>query len=248
MTDCEAVSLFNFGKKSSRKQAFWKWFSSNQQNYTILEGQPDVDRLINEVGDQLRRVDSRLCCEFSANKAPAEFIISADGDETAFPLVRGLISSAPEISGWEIIAFRQRGGAECTIGMGDIELGPAQMWFRLEGDGDRVGIHLYFGGIELNDEVVGAAFILLDNALGECDMETKVGFIERYQLKPEDDVSQLKPFEKLPEAFDAFYAMTHKRRRRAFSSAAFFIFCGNPYRPRPAEVRISSWMLLGTGA
>lgn len=204
------MSLFNILKRPNRQQEFWEWFVANQHRYTALKGDSDTDRLINEATKQLRKVDPRLCCEFSANATPPEIVISADGDKTAFSLVEELVANAPETPEWKIIAFRQRGGEICTISIGDIELGSAQIWFRLEGDGDKIGINLYFGGISLNDEVAGASFLLLDNALGEYDMETKVGFIERHQLKSEADVGHLKPFDQLPEAFDAFYTMTQK--------------------------------------
>lgn len=211
------MSLLSIWKKPSRQPSFWDWFNANQQHYVALQDNADIEHLINQANDQLRKVDPRLCCEFSTDDALAELVISANGDKSAFIIVEELVANAPKIPQWKISAFRQRGSMECAISMGYIDLGPEQIWFRLEGAGDKVGIHLYFAGIGLSNELPGsaavlfdAALVLLGNAVGEYDLQTKVGFMEPHPLKPEDDVSQLKPFEKLPEAFDAFYAMTQK--------------------------------------
>ena len=197
---------FSWSKSKAIPQDFWKWFIANSSHYTHLSEAPDMENRLDEFQQQLHKIDERLAFEFLGNPTDhSELIISADGDSEAFPVVQSLVDAAPQIDGWQIIAFRQRGDTECAIKMGDVDLGPEQMWFRLEADGDKVGLNLYFGGIELNDEVAGAAFILLDNALGEYDMETKVGFIERHQLQTEADVTRLQAFEKLPTAFDSFY-------------------------------------------
>ena len=201
-----------FRKPEAIAEQFWKWFAQNEHQYRNLAQDPEVEAKIHTVATRLKRFDKRLTCEFSAHEtALHEFIVSADGLREAFPAVEQLVAAAPTIPDWKIIAFRQRGDMESTITYGDVELGPQHMQFRLEGDGDRVGIHLYFHDIELNDGVAGAAFILLDNALGEYDMETKVGFIERYQLQTADERIDVKPFEQLPAAFDAFHVMTQNR-------------------------------------
>jgi hypothetical protein len=201
--------LWPFRKPRNSAERFWKWFEQNAPFYEKLQNDPEVETKLNAVTAQLRLFDKRLTCEFLASEAPVhEFIISADGQREAFSAVESLVAAAPSLPHWKIIAFRQRGNAECVVKYQDIELGPHHMRFRLEGDGDRVGIHLYLCGVELRPEVEGAVFILLDNALGEYDMETKVGFVERYSLGSEDEHASLKPFEQLPAAFDAFYALT----------------------------------------
>ena len=197
---------FSWSKSKKGQQEFWDWFAANRERYANLAEVSDLEARLDEVGQQLHRVDKRLAFAFLSNPTDErEFIISADGDIEAFPVVESLVAAAPELGGWKIIAFRQRGDAGAVIQIGAVELGPEQMWFALEKDGDQVGLELYFGGIELSDEVAGAAFILLDVALGEYDVETKVGFVERHQLQPDADVTRLRPFEDLPAAFDEFY-------------------------------------------
>lgn len=165
-----------------------------------------MEARLDEIGERLSKVDDRLAFEFLGNPTgEREFIISADGDSEVFPIVQNLVDAAPPIDGWKIIAFRQRKEMGFSIKMGDVDLGPEQLWFQLEQDGDQIGIHLYFGGIQLDDDVAYAAYMLLNNALGEHDMETKVGFIERHQLRPEADVTKLQTFEQLPVALDEFY-------------------------------------------
>ena len=124
-----------------------------------------------------------------------------------FPPVENLVSAAPDVPNWKIIPFRPRHGTGYGIEFGETKLGPENIRFKLSGDGDKVGLSLFFIGMEPTDLVKGAAFLLLDTVLGEYDKETKVGFIEWFQLDLYADASELKPFEQLPQAFDAFYEM-----------------------------------------
>jgi hypothetical protein len=50
--------------------------------------------------------------------------------------------------------------------------------------------------------VYGAAFILLDNALGEFAVETRVGFLERNGRPDHPESLGLKPFTAFREVFD----------------------------------------------
>jgi hypothetical protein len=137
-----------------------------------------------------------------------DFCISADGKRDLFPAVVRLVEAAPAIPGWRVLAFRQRGSAENSITMDDVELRSEQMWFRLERDDDKVGLHLYFEGVAEphGDQAAMMAFILLDHALGEYDVETRLGFFERHDLNEAGDSrAELRPFRELPAAFDAFY-------------------------------------------
>ena len=66
------------------------------------------------------------------------------------------------------------------VRFGDVQLGPDDLWFTSEQSDGRIGLTLFVRGLteENHQTLGGAAFILLDSALGEYVVETAIGFIE----------------------------------------------------------------------
>jgi hypothetical protein len=56
-----------------------------------------------------------------------------------------------------------------------------------------------------------AAFLMLDSALGEYDVETKVGSINTFPTPPDPPAQGLKPFPTLTEEFDSLYKLMTER-------------------------------------
>jgi hypothetical protein len=137
------------------------------------------------LSDALSKVSEGLAFEFGpVENGTREFIVSADGDSALFPIVRRLVDRAPVMPKWRVIAFRPPRGVDFTINMGDQLLSPDDIWFTSQPDGDRVGLTLYIRGLSAANEdfVARASFLILDTALGEYAVETRVGFIEREPL------------------------------------------------------------------
>lgn len=187
-------------------QQFWTWFQDNSDALRQIEtaGSPElVDRLAAE----LRKVREGLVFEIGGNPGEErELIISADGIRELFPAVEALTASAPAIPGWKVIAFRPRIGTGFAIRFDDYELDPEDFWFRAVPDGDLLGLEIYLPGIggEHHDTALSASFIMLDSALGEYDVVTRIGFIEHRVLPHDPEAAGLRPLEELPDTVDQY--------------------------------------------
>jgi hypothetical protein len=191
----------------SPESRFWQWFAANSDR--LQRFQEDQEQLFDELGTELNRVHAGLTFEFGpVEEGRRHFVVSADGIRDRFPAVERLVAAAPDLPGWNILPFRQRVGTELTIQYGDIELGAEDIWFTAEPQGDRVNLTLYVRGLPpkfppgRRKMHQGAAFILLDAALGEYDTEMKVGGIDWKPLPKDPAAEGLRPFPELPEAVD----------------------------------------------
>jgi hypothetical protein len=201
------MKLLNRLIPKSPEERFWSWFKSNSDRLFSFE--QNQEAIFRELDATLAEVDSELTFEFGPVRGGRrEFFISAGGNKKAFPVVERLVAAAPELLGWRIVAFIPRRGVDLQLEIGDIQIGPDDVWFRLERDGAKVGVSLY---LEEFDDPEGpasvqATFLMLDGALGEYDVEIKVGFIERHRLPPNPAQRGLRPFHELPDAFDQLFA------------------------------------------
>jgi hypothetical protein len=118
-----------------------------------------------------------------------ELAISAGGDTALFPKVREVVSLAPKLQHWRIIAFKLRLQKILTVAMDGVTVKPDTVRFSLSKHGNSVDVHLFTdrpGPAEI-DEKIGCIF--LDEALGEYDAATKVDELSFRQVKTMDEKS-----------------------------------------------------------
>jgi hypothetical protein len=191
-------------KRASAEERFWQWFEQNSSRLFAFE--TDRDRVFRDLTAALHKVHKGLTFEFGpVEKGKREFIVSADGIKERFPAVQNLVAAAPPMSQWIVIPFRPpKNITGSVVEYGGHRVGPEDVWFRSEADGDRIGLTLYVRGLtdENRNAVCGAAFILLDNALGEFAVETRAGFIEWNELPDDPEAAGLTPFPAIRETFD----------------------------------------------
>jgi len=198
-----AFSLFSSCAKKSPEAQFWAWFEKNQD--MLFHFERDQERTFDKLNAAMSKVHPDLTFEFGPDQdGKREFVISADGLKDAFPAVESLHASAPSLPRWTFIEFRPRRSA-MTIQMGDVKLEPKDIEVAVEADGDKAGFTVFVKGYDesQSQQYKHAAFIMLDQAIGEYDMETKVGFIE---VKPFEQESEYKRhgLDDLPRMFDEF--------------------------------------------
>jgi len=190
-------------RRRTPEQRFWDWFVANSDRLFAFE--EDQERIFDDLQTALQRVADGLTFEFGpVEDGRREVFISADGIAGVFPAVRRLVASAPAMPEWQVVAFRQPHGVECEVQFGDQSIGPDGLWFVARPDGAIVHLDLYVRGLtdEDREAMTAAAFILLDNALGEERMVEAVGALELEPL-PEDPVDAgLTPLPQLPEVLD----------------------------------------------
>jgi len=198
------MSLFNW-KSESREARFWKWFAANSPR--LREFETDQERVFSSLEKELHRVHRGLLFEFGPvdeETGRRHLAISADGITEVFPAVEKLVAAAPDLPGWRILAFRQRTGTDMRIKFADVELSADDIRFVAEREPTgTVGLTLFVRGLteETQAMYMGAVFLLLDSALGEYDVATKIGGIEWVTL-PDDPSFGGKPFEQLPDVVD----------------------------------------------
>lgn len=190
-------------ENQSPESRFWIWFEENQDE--IYHFERDQERTFDKLQEALSKVHPDLTFEFGpVEDGKREFVISADGIIEAFPAVEALHSSAPSLPRWTIIKFRPRRPA-MEIRLGDLKLEPTDIGVSIEADGSKAGLTVFLKDFDQSrtDQYRQAVFIMLDQAIGEYDMETKVGFIE---LQPFEINSEFERYslDELPRRFDDF--------------------------------------------
>lgn len=199
------MSLFNFSfGQSSKEQAFWKWFKTNEAR--LFEFEKDQDKVFAALAEEMHKINAGLTFEFGPNNdGVREFVISADGNKAIFPGVISLADKAPLMPKWKIIKFRPRREPMREITFEGKLVFSRQISFTIEADGDKAGITLYMEGYEPSQHNTfgSIGFLYLDNCLGEYDVETKVGFV---QFKRADEPTKLskQPISELAATFDKF--------------------------------------------
>ena len=201
--------IFKHRAIATPAERFWIWFEDNADRFFNIPDAGDK-RLFEELTTELHRASPSLTWELSAVRdGRRELVISADGHRERFPEVKKLVAMAPPFERWYVTAFRPRGSINCTITMGDVKLGPDDIWY-----GAKImpagGVELLFairGSKQANcQQFLNAAVVLMDGAIGEYDAVTKViGVVPA--ILPQDPAREgLLPFTRLPEFIDGISA------------------------------------------
>lgn len=186
------------------QQEFWNWFLHHEEEFYRFDphDEGERERLFEALATQLRKIDDHLCFEFGPNTSKREFIISADGIKSAFPAVSSLVAAAPQLERWHISGFRPRRSRVNSIEIRRLRVKPEDVTFSLFEHGDKVGLHMFIPGYREDEKAFKViAYLLLDEALGEYDVETWIGPIEI--RKPNAGPRVGHPFAELPRQFDA---------------------------------------------
>ncbi len=165
----------------SSEENFWKWFESNRIKVEAYKS-GDEDTL-DQIMETLHKYNSSLYFEFSINSKPKELIITAEGDHEQFDSVVTLVSSAPNIPGWKIIAFKPAQGFDFITNYDGVDYDPKDIWFLPLVNPDkpgviglRIGIPNYDEGIHKLSE--SAMYIVLDAGLGEKKVIEHIQFLD----------------------------------------------------------------------
>ena len=199
-------SLFTHIARGTPEQEFWRWFEKNDAS--LFDFEKDQKAVFDRLTTAMHRVHPSLTFEFGPKQGDSrEFVISADGIKDAFPKVISLHAAAPKLPRWTFIRFRPR-REPMDIEYSGVSARAQDIQFSIEADGNKAGITLFIPGhtTQNHKTMVGISFLMLDQALGEFDVETKVGSIE--VASPESAPSTKKPLKELPKAFDDFISST----------------------------------------
>ncbi|THC42778.1 hypothetical protein [Massilia sp. Mn16-1_5] len=186
------------------EQEFWTWFQANES--MLFDFERDQERIFDRLQRAMHKVDPDLVFEFGPKQnGKREFVISADGIRAAFPKVEALYAAAPALQNWIIVKYRPR-RVPMDIGYGDRKIKAATVMVLLHAQGDKAGITIMIPGYDAaeHDTYRSLAYLFLDQALGEFDVETRVGEIRI--VAPAGETSGALSLQELPAAFDRYIA------------------------------------------
>lgn len=198
------ASIFSGSASASSESDFWRWFVKNESQLLFAEGEDEEE--LDRLGAALAKVDKHLTFELGpVGQGKREFVISADGNRAGFPKVESLYAAAPSLPSWTLIKFRPR-REPMDVNYGGIYLKAADVSVLVASSGQKAGIVMIIPGYTeaKRNTYFGLAFLLLDQALGEYDVETRVGAIDIMAAAPEG-APQPYSLSDLPTLVDSFY-------------------------------------------
>jgi hypothetical protein len=207
--------MFGLFKKGDPIGFFWTWFSANQNRFREFKDDPNKsDIYLNEILAEGRKIKEGLAFELEPpNDGVINLTISADGDKELFSTVQEIVSKAPKIEGWKILAFRQRipeaQVKDMILKTGNHTLDPTKMKFFPLISGDTLDVVVYVDNVtdENRNEVAYGCLTLLDNILGEYDCVEKVrSFDFRSFPLEKSELSELRPLTEIAKYVDSFHA------------------------------------------
>ena len=147
---------------------FWAWFDSYRDGVDATA--PLRDQHIDEILERISSIEPGLVVELGVREdGVKEMTISPDGVRERFPLVEQIVSQAPSMEGWAVVAFRQPIKADFSLQYGDLELSPSELFFvPLEEDGT-LDIIVYGQGFsdQDKDDMGYHGLIMMDSLIGE---------------------------------------------------------------------------------
>jgi hypothetical protein len=196
-----AFCLSTHHANASPEVEFWQWFQQHDER--LFEFERDQERTFDELTAEMHKVHPSLTFEFGPKHGGRrEFVISADGIRDAFPKVESLYAAAPPLPRWKVLKFRQR-HSPFDIQYGDLDVKANTVLVALKRHGPKVDLIVYLPGYVAarHETYTGIAYLFLDQALGEYDVETRVDGIGVRPMST--DARDAFSLDRLPAAFDA---------------------------------------------
>ena len=189
--------------KKSKQQLFWEWFAKNTDLFFHFE--KDQDTLFLKLKTELQKIHPDLVFEFSPiiKNSTREFIVSADGIKSLFPIVMDLVNQAPILKKWKIVAFRQSHNDITQINYENLIIKLNDVYFRYGKDSGQIALELNIRGFYESPEWTAATFILLDTILGEYHTEISLSAIHKKKLD-ENEVNILLPISALLQVIQGY--------------------------------------------
>jgi hypothetical protein len=192
----------------SKEENFWEWFKRNNSKYFYLnqiDSPEKREKLLNEFLEQLHEYCDKLYFEIGGfPNEPQELIISAEGDIKYFHNVELLVSKAPKINDWQIIAFKPPMGTNFVTKYEDIKLDPSEIWFLPldnKNDPKSLGLRIYLPDYKPQKEktFLEGCYQVIDAILGEKSSALDIDHLELRKLPEEPEKEGLIELSELPK-------------------------------------------------
>ncbi len=186
---------------AARIATFWKWFA---EHASALKTDPDLQKVMETVSNETEKIDPGLIGEIAVDGDKRQLVLSADGKRELFPLVQATYAARPtQLDGWSVVAFRPRAKADdgMTIELAGNKITPRDVKFVATPAEHKLDVVVFIPGFTTIDEMGSLGFVLLDHAVGEYDMETKIAGVDFAGL--DKAPATAKPLTELPAQVDA---------------------------------------------
>lgn len=201
------MRFFSKSPFESREAQFWRWFRDHEDALFAFER--DQRSTLAALAAALDTVHPDLTYEIGpTHDRVRELVLSAGGLRRAFPVVVALADAAPPLPRWRVTKFRPRRSIVSDLAFGTMSLKSSQVAVAAELEGDRVALGVFIDGFTPTKDhhYEQMAYLMLDDALGEYDMETKVGTVEFFALHEPRDAS-LRTLDELGSVVDRLIAV-----------------------------------------
>src|ERR1700688_4193050 len=198
-----ALALSCGRAQATPEQDFWKWFQTNEES--LFDFERDQERTFDRLEVEMHKLNPSLTFEFGPKEnGRREFTISADGIRKAFPEVEALYAAAPSLPRWKFIKFRQR-QKPSNVSYGGVSVQAASVAVEVKPNGKMADIVVFIPGYTeaAHKTFASIAFLLLDQSLGEYDVETRVGEIRVESASKAQ--GQTYSLDALPKLVDALF-------------------------------------------
>jgi hypothetical protein len=189
--------------RESPDERFWDWFQKSEP--VLFAADPRDPIYQRDLTKALKAVHPDLCWETTPpTPGRRELVISAGGLRDAVPIADRLTAAAPPHPRWIFIALRPRrpGFADLVLSVNGRQLSSSDIEIALHPDDRRIGLELFVRGHGETGDYGEPVFLLLDAALGERDMTSRVGFVEVLPFGQQTEAKRI-PFSDLRAAFDS---------------------------------------------
>jgi hypothetical protein len=190
------------GPVGTAQSRFWDWFRANESR--LFDFERDQERLFGHLASALANVHPNLTFEFGpVVNGRREFVISAGGIKAAFSEVEKLATAAPPLERWQVTRFRPRRFAAGHLSLANVTVDTEQVFWVAEPVGPKFGLIIFIPRYAPTPESVfeQIGYLLLDQALGEFDVETKIDYIE-FAALPSPTPAALRSLDQLGRLID----------------------------------------------
>jgi hypothetical protein len=201
------TNMFSFLNKKDKITLFWEWFTKNEVLINNIN-QDNSEQIIDNILKQIQKIQKGLAVEISLpdSNGVRELTISPDGVSDAFPIVQSIVTKAPKLINWRIIAFRQRAPEGFKLEYQDLILDPKEMYCEpilTNGDLNLVVYVNDYKKIDVNT-INYYCLIMMDNLIGEYDCVMTIKHYEFIDLSEMTKGNQQMKLNELPKYIDEF--------------------------------------------
>ncbi len=192
-------------------ETFWKWFSDNSEQLTMLDDldEKTAKRLLVDMQSALDKYCEGLTFEVGEQTQNGRTLtFSAEGDIDLFKYVTDLVENAPDVDWWEFVAFKQPKGKGLKVYFDKYVFDTRKMYFtemENEESPDMVGLRVAVENpvVGDDDQLVGV-YVTIEGLIGEFDCATLVGYLEICPIPQEPFKDGFKIMDDLPDFIEWF--------------------------------------------